>query len=62
MNIEWIFDEGDFEAWTQGRTGYPIVDAGVRVLFSYSLLYCRCDCLLNSVVSDEATTEDRLDA
>jgi deoxyribodipyrimidine photo-lyase len=30
--IEWINDEGAFEAWKNGRTGYPLVDAGMRQL------------------------------
>lgn len=29
---DWRQDEGDFEAWAQGPTGYPIVDAGMRQL------------------------------
>lgn len=30
--IEWIYDEFNFEKWKEGRTGYPIVDAGMRQL------------------------------
>lgn len=30
--IEWVDDDAGFEAWTHGRTGYPIVDAGMRQL------------------------------
>ncbi len=30
--IPWRNDEGEFEAWCQGQTGYPIVDAGMREL------------------------------
>jgi deoxyribodipyrimidine photo-lyase len=30
--IEWNEDEGGFEAWKQGQTGYPLVDAGMRQL------------------------------
>ena len=30
--IAWINDEAQFEAWCTGRTGYPIVDAGMRQL------------------------------
>lgn len=26
--------DADFEAWRQGRTGYPIVDAGMRHLLT----------------------------
>lgn len=30
--IEWRNNEGEFEAWCQGKTGYPMVDAGMRQL------------------------------
>ncbi len=30
--IAWRNNEAEFEAWTAGRTGYPIVDAGMRQL------------------------------
>ncbi|MCT4603613.1 MAG: DNA photolyase family protein [Marinifilum sp.] len=31
-NMEWINNEKDFEKWTNGKTGFPIVDAGMREL------------------------------
>ncbi len=31
-NIKWRTDQNDLEAWKNGRTGYPIVDAGMRQL------------------------------
>jgi deoxyribodipyrimidine photo-lyase len=31
--IAWRDADADFEAWTMGRTGYPIVDAGMRQLW-----------------------------
>src|SRR5690606_2534937 len=31
-DIRWRNDEGDFEKWCKGMTGYPIVDAGMRQL------------------------------
>lgn len=31
-NIQWRNDEDEFEKWCQGKTGYPIVDAGMRQL------------------------------
>ena len=31
-NIQWINDEKQFDAWCKGKTGYPIVDAGMRQL------------------------------
>ena len=30
--LPWRADEGRFRAWCEGRTGYPIVDAGMRQL------------------------------
>jgi deoxyribodipyrimidine photo-lyase len=30
--IKWRDDKDDFQAWCEGRTGYPIVDAGMRQL------------------------------
>lgn len=31
-NIQWINNEKQFDAWCHGKTGYPIVDAGMREL------------------------------
>lgn len=33
-NIEWRADKSDFESWSKGFTGYPLVDAGMRELNS----------------------------
>jgi len=30
--IEWVNDETEFETWKDGRTGFPLVDAGMRQL------------------------------
>lgn len=39
--IPWINDEKQFEAWCEGRTGYPIVDAGMRELNSTGFMHNR---------------------
>lgn len=31
-NLKWSYDEGNFEKWCKGETGFPIVDAGMRQL------------------------------
>jgi deoxyribodipyrimidine photo-lyase len=31
-NMDWINNEGHFERWQKGMTGYPLVDAGMREL------------------------------
>ncbi|KAK9843673.1 hypothetical protein WJX81_001963 [Elliptochloris bilobata] len=37
----WRFDQGLFKAWRQGRTGYPLVDAGLRELWSTGWMHNR---------------------
>lgn len=39
--IEWRTDEGEFEKWCQGQTGYPIVDAGMRELNETGFMHNR---------------------
>ncbi|MDH3705148.1 MAG: DNA photolyase family protein [Acidimicrobiia bacterium] len=39
--IEWRDDPTGFEAWQQGRTGYPIVDAGMRELTATGFMHNR---------------------
>jgi len=31
-NIKWRYNEDDFKAWCEGKTGFPMVDAGMRQL------------------------------
>ena len=40
-NIEWRRDEGEFEKWCKGGTGYPIVDAGMRELNATGFMHNR---------------------
>ncbi|CAL9761918.1 unnamed protein product [Musa acuminata subsp. burmannicoides] len=37
----WVIDEDYFKAWRQGRTGYPLVDAGMRELWATGWLHDR---------------------
>lgn len=37
----WIDDEAAFTAWSRGRTGYPIVDAGMRQLWTTGWMHNR---------------------
>jgi deoxyribodipyrimidine photo-lyase len=39
--IEWRNDPAEFEAWKEGRTGYPIVDAGMRELAATGYMHNR---------------------
>ena len=39
--IIWRNNESEFEAWCQGKTGYPIVDAGMRELNTTGFMHNR---------------------
>jgi deoxyribodipyrimidine photo-lyase len=39
--IEWRNDEAEFQAWCDGKTGYPIVDAGMRELNQTGFMHNR---------------------
>jgi deoxyribodipyrimidine photo-lyase len=40
-NIKWRNDEKDFKAWCKGKTGYPIVDSGMRELNETGFIHNR---------------------
>ncbi len=40
-NIEWRNDEKEFERWKQGKTGYPLVDAGMREIKATGYMHNR---------------------
>ncbi|KAM7518572.1 hypothetical protein LguiB_017534 [Lonicera macranthoides] len=44
----WIINEGYFKAWRQGRTGYPLVDAGMRELWATGWLHDRIRVVVSS--------------
>ena len=37
----WLNNEGDFQKWCDGKTGYPIVDAGMRELNETGFMHNR---------------------
>ncbi|MBS7564296.1 deoxyribodipyrimidine photo-lyase [Mucilaginibacter sp. Bleaf8] len=39
--IEWRNNEQEFDAWCQGKTGYPLVDAGMRELNATGFMHNR---------------------
>jgi deoxyribodipyrimidine photo-lyase len=40
-NIKWLNNEQQFESWCKGKTGYPIVDAGMRELNETGFMHNR---------------------
>jgi deoxyribodipyrimidine photo-lyase len=49
--IPWRDDEDQFEAWCQGQTGYPIVDAGMRELNKTGFMHNRIRMVVASFLS-----------
>ena len=43
--------DADFEAWCQGRTGYPIVDAGMRELWATGFMHNRVRMIVASFLT-----------
>lgn len=39
--IKWRNDKAEFEKWCEGKTGYPLVDAGIRELNATGLMHNR---------------------
>ncbi|MCM4159025.1 deoxyribodipyrimidine photolyase [Antarcticibacterium sp. W02-3] len=39
--IDWRNNEGEFEKWKEGKTGYPLVDAGMRQLNTIGFMHNR---------------------
>ena len=40
-NIKWRFNEKEFDAWKNGRTGFPIIDSAMRQLLSEGWMHNR---------------------
>lgn len=46
--IEWRNNEAEFKAWCEGKTGYPLVDAGMRELNKTGFMHNRVRMLVGS--------------
>ncbi|KAM1087172.1 hypothetical protein ACFX2B_012583 [Malus domestica] len=44
----WQADQANFKAWRQGRTGYPLVDAGMRELWATGWIHNRIRVIVSS--------------
>ena len=59
---QWRHDEEDLEAWRRGRTGYPIVDAGMRQLLQEGWLHNRARLIVGSFLTKTLYLDWRLGA
>lgn len=58
--IEWRKDEGEFEKWCNGQTGYPIVDAGMRELNTTGFMHNRVRMIVASFLTKHLLLDWRL--
>ncbi len=58
--IEWRRDEGEFERWCNGQTGYPIVDAGMRELNATGFMHNRVRMIVASFLTKHLLLDWRL--
>lgn len=58
--IEWRRDNGEFERWCQGQTGYPIVDAGMRELNATGYMHNRVRMIVASFLAKHLLLDWRL--
>lgn len=52
-DFPWVNDSAQFEAWCQGRTGYPIVDAAMRQLNETGWMHNRCRMIVASFLTKD---------
>jgi deoxyribodipyrimidine photo-lyase len=50
-NILWLNDEGNFKKWCEGKTGYPMVDAGMRELNQTGFMHNRVRMIVASFLT-----------
>ncbi|KFY16644.1 hypothetical protein V492_01192 [Pseudogymnoascus sp. VKM F-4246] len=59
-NIEWKYNQDQFKAWSEGRTGYPIVDAAMRQLNSCGWMHNRSRMIAASFLAKHLLIDWRL--
>ena len=59
-NIEWEYDDEQFKAWTEGKTGFPIVDAAMRQLNHTGYMHNRCRMVVASFLAKDLLIDWRM--
>jgi deoxyribodipyrimidine photo-lyase len=57
--IAWRTGDADFDAWCEGRTGYPIVDAAMRQLNEYGWMHNRLRMIVASFLAKDLLVDWR---
>lgn len=58
--IEWEHNEAHFDAWCNGKTGYPLVDAGMRELNSTGFMHNRVRMVVASFLTKHLLLDWRI--
>ncbi|MBW8359196.1 MAG: DNA photolyase family protein [Weeksellaceae bacterium] len=58
--IPWLYDEESFRKWQEGKTGFPIVDAGMRELNETGLMHNRVRMVCASFLIKHLLTDWRI--
>lgn len=58
--IKWRYDKADFKKWCEGKTGYPLVDAGMRQLNAIGFMHNRVRMVTASFLSKHLLIDWRL--
>ncbi|KAI2620414.1 deoxyribodipyrimidine photo-lyase [Hypoxylon sp. NC1633] len=59
-NIEWSYNSAHFDAWCEGRTGVPIVDAAMRQIRSIGWMHNRCRMIVASFLCKDLLLDWRM--
>ena len=59
QDFPWDNNEEHFEAWCEGRTGYPIVDAAMRQLNELGWMHNRCRMIVASFLTKDLMIDFR---
>ncbi|PTM09235.1 MAG: deoxyribodipyrimidine photolyase [Bacteroidetes bacterium] len=59
-NIQWRNNQEEFKAWCEGKTGYPLVDAGMRELNQSGFMHNRVRMLVGSFLCKHLLIDWRL--
>jgi deoxyribodipyrimidine photo-lyase len=59
-NFEWLDDEDAFCAWCEGRTGYPVVDAAMRMLNATGWMHNRARMIVASFLTKDLLIDWRM--
>ncbi|RJE21363.1 Deoxyribodipyrimidine photo-lyase [Aspergillus sclerotialis] len=52
-DLEWAYNQSHFDAWCEGKTGFPIIDAAMRQLKSDAWMHNRSRMVVSSFLSKD---------